>query len=115
MAKAKSKPSRTKKSGDSKLFAFLATFLTIIGFIIAIILRRDDDYVMFYAKQGLVLFILQIIISLASLLPIIGWSIIESILWIIFLVVWVISWINALSGEKRDTWLIGRYSKRINL
>jgi len=105
----------SKKQDDKKLFAFLATFLTIIGFVIAILVKKDDDYVMFYAKQGLVLFILQIIIWAAGLVLFFISFIVEPVLWVLFVLVWVMTWINALSGEKRDTWLIGRYAKRIKL
>ena len=106
---------RKKDTGDSKLFAFLATFLTIIGFIIALVAKRDDEYVMFYAKQGLVLFIIQIIISILSTIPLLGWFLIGPVLWILFIVIWIMSWINALSGEMRDTWLIGTYAEKIKL
>ena len=106
--------SKKQEETDRKLFAFLATFLTIIGFIIALLVKRDDDYVMFYAKQGLVLFIIQIIAHVASWLPLIGW-LASTILWFFFLIVWVLAWINAISGEKRDTWLISNYAKKIKI
>jgi hypothetical protein len=36
------------KKDDSTIYAFLATILSIVGFIIAIIAKRDDKYVMYY-------------------------------------------------------------------
>ena len=36
------------KKDDSTIYAFLATILSIIGFIIAIIAKKDDKYVMYY-------------------------------------------------------------------
>ena len=53
MAK-KSIKKQSKKSGDFKTQAFVATFLSIIGFVIAIVSWRKDNYVMFYAKQSLI-------------------------------------------------------------
>ena len=50
-----------KKEDDGKLFAFLAVLLSILGFIIALLAKKDNKYVMFYAKQSLVLFIAFII------------------------------------------------------
>jgi len=99
--------------GDRKLFAFLASFFTIIGFIIALIIKREDKYIMFYAKQGLVLFILQVIIGALSIIPLIGWF--NSILWIFWIILWIITWINALSGNEKDTFIIGDLAKKINL
>ena len=42
---------------DSKLFAFLAVLLSVVGFIIALIAKKDNKYVIFYAKQSLILFV----------------------------------------------------------
>ena len=109
------KKTKTNKQSDSKLFAFLATFLTIIGFIIALIFKRDDTYVMFYAKQGLVLFIFQIIIGIVGAIPFVGWFFLGPLLWILFIIIWIMAWINALSGKKKDTWLIGELAKKIRL
>jgi len=102
-------------SNESQLFAFLATFLTIIGFIIALVAKRDDKYVMFYAKQGLVLFIIQIIISIVDGIPFLGGFLFEPILWILFIVAWFIAWANALSGKMKNTWLIGKFAKKIKI
>ncbi|MEK6817360.1 MAG: hypothetical protein AABX80_01030, partial [Nanoarchaeota archaeon] len=96
---------------DKIIFAWLATFFTIIGFLIAILLKKDDKYVMFYAKQGLILFIGQIIIWLLS--GIFGW--IKYPLWIFLAILWAMAWINALSGEQKNTWLIGDLAEKIKL
>ena len=102
---------RVKKEDDKKLFAFLASFFTIIGFIIAIILWKKDRYVMFYAKQGLVLFIGQIII--AVLTPVL--FLLTSVLWVFWIILWAVTWINALSGKLKDTIIIGDLAKKISL
>ena len=112
MSKAKIKTKKDEEN-ERKLFAFLATFLTIIGFLIALIAKPKDKYVMFYAKQSLVLFIILIIAEGSSKLPLIG-DFTSIILWILFIVVWILSWVNALSGEMRDTWLISYFSNKIN-
>lgn len=111
---AKKKTTKKAIDGETKLFAFLATFLTIIGFVIALLIRRDDQYVMFYAKQGLVLFIIQIITYVVAMIPLIGW-IVGPILWILFFIIWIIAWINALSGEMRNTFIIGDLAEKIKL
>jgi len=108
------KKQKSKDMSEAKLFAFIATFLTIIGFIIALLTRKDDEYVMFYAKQGLVLFIIQVISSIVAAIPFFGWFL-GPVLWIFFIIIWILAWINALSGEKRDTFLIGEFAKKIKL
>ena len=57
----------------SKGWAFLAVFLGIIGFVLAIVLKPKDKYIMFYAKQSLVLVIASVILSVVSWVPILGW------------------------------------------
>ena len=103
-----------KIDSETKLFAFLATFLTIIGFIIALFVRRDDAYVMFYAKQGLILFIIQIIASFLGIFPLIGWFM-SGVIWVLFVILWIMAWINSLSGEMKNTWIIGNLAEKIKL
>jgi uncharacterized membrane protein len=117
MAK-KAKESVDSGKDDTKLFAFLATFLSIVGFIIALVAKKNDDYVMFYAKQSLVLFIASVIVSIAQwillFIPIIGWT----IMWVLQVgvaILWIISWLYALSGEKKEVPLVGKYARNIKL
>lgn len=115
---AKRKIEKIDKKKDEKLYAFLATFLSIIGFIIALVARRDNKYVMFYAKQSLIVFIVSLIAGILasafSILPIIGW-IIHFALNIIVLLIWIMSWLNALSGEQREVPIVGHYGRKIDL
>ncbi len=100
MAKRKTK----KISQESKTRAFLATFLSVVGFLIAIILWRKDKYVMFHAKQSLSVFLISIIFNLVGtvliLLPFFGYFL-NFILSIGVMLIWFLSWINALNAEKK--------------
>ena len=108
--KKKQEKKPIKKEDDSKLFAFLATFLSVLGFIIALLAKKDDKYVMFYAKQSLVIFIAWIVAAVVSFIPIVGW-----IVNLFVLVLWIFSWIYALSGKEKETPIIGQFAKSINL
>lgn len=112
---AKKKVKGERKQDDSKLFAFLAVFFTIIGFIIAILVKRENKYVMFYAKQGLVLFIGQIAIGILSAIPILGWFILGPLLWIFWFIIWIIAWVNAISGQMKQTPIIHLIAEKIKL
>ena len=76
MEKKRKKEKSNEDVNNSKLFAFLAVLLSIIGFIIALITKRDDKYVMFYAKQSLVLFIACVIVwaiqGITDWIPVLG-------------------------------------------
>jgi uncharacterized membrane protein len=106
------------KKEDSKLYAFVATFLSVVGFLIAILTWRKNKYVIFYAKQSLIIFIIAVGASIISgvlgWIPVIGW-IISTGLNIIVFIIWLLSWINALSGKKKDMPVIGMYAKKIDL
>ncbi len=99
---------------DSKLFAFLAVLLSIIGFIIALLAKKEDKYVIFYAKQSLVIFIAFLIAGAVGIVPIIGW-IASPILSIIVFVLWIIALVYSLSGELKETPIIGEYARQINI
>ncbi len=103
---------------DGKVFAFLATFLSIIGFIIVLLVKKDNKYAMFYAKQGLVLFIAAVVVGVAGwvliFIPVLGW-LAMIVLQLLMTVLWFISWIYALSGEEKEIPLIGQYAKQIKI
>ena len=105
-----------KLSGDSKLFAFLGIFLTIIGFLIVFLARKNDKYAMYYAKQGLVLFIAWVMVSVIGwVIPVLGWFVILPLGGLVLFVFWIIGIVNALSGNEKPLPLIGKYGARIKL
>ena len=110
----KERSDKNNLSNDNKILGFITTFLSIVGFILALLLWKDNDYVMFYAKQSLAIFIVVIIGYGASLIPIIG-LVIGSIVYLIFILFWILSWVFALSGEKRDVFFIGEYAKMLKV
>lgn len=111
-------PKKRGKEDDKILFAFLAAFLSIIGFIIALIVKRDNDYIMFYAKQSLVIFVIGcvagVLMNFFLFIPIIG-QIIGFALWILVVFVWVLSWVYALSDKKKNIPIISYFSEKIDL
>ena len=106
------------KEKDSKLIVFLITFLSIVGFIIYLLVQKKDEYTKFYAKQSLVVFIAAVIAGIIGWtvmwIPVLGW-IIKGGLNIVILVLWVLSWVYALSGNMKEVPLIGHYSRNISL
>lgn len=101
---------RKKDTDESRVFAWLATFFLIVGFIIALIVKRDDKYVMYYAKQGLVLFFGFVIGSTIQFIPIVG-----QLFMAFMIVLWVMAWINAISGQKRKTWIVQDIADKIKI
>jgi uncharacterized membrane protein len=120
---------------DSKTFAALCAALTWIGFIIAIVAKKDDSYVMYYGKQGLALTILVLILGAISftiglvitvLMFIPGVNIIVGLLSLLliplYLIVmlaiialWILGIVNALSGQKKSLPLVGMIADKLPL
>ena len=105
---------QVSKEDDSKLFAFLATFLGIIGFIIALVAKKENKYVMFYAKQSLVIFIAYVIAWIIFMIPVIGWFLIGPLAYLFVTIMWIISWVYALSGQEKEVPIIGQYAQKFN-
>jgi len=100
---------------NGKLWAFLAYLLGIIGFIIVLLAQKENKFAMYHAKQSLGLFIAAIVLSVAAMVPFIGWFLIGPIGMLVIIVLWVIGMINALTGKATALPLIGSYAEKINL
>ena len=56
------------------LIPFELLYLTpLTYFIIAPIVKKDDKYVIFYAKQSLIVFLVYVIAAVVIIIPVIGW------------------------------------------
>ncbi|MEK6945200.1 MAG: hypothetical protein AABW63_00200 [Nanoarchaeota archaeon] len=104
----------SKKQNDEKLFAFIATFLSILGFIIALLTKKENKYVMFYARQSLLIFIVFIVSGVSALIPVVG-GFAKAVLSIAGTILWIFSWVYALSGEMKEIPLIGQYQEDIKI
>ena len=84
---------------DGKTIAIVA-HLTIIGFIIALIMNSSNktEFGSFYIRQTLGIFLL----SLVWIIPVIGW-----IAGLLVFVLWIISLVGALGGNKKPVFLLG--------
>ena len=106
-----------QQQSDDKMWGFLAVFLGLLGFLIVLLTKKDSKYAMFYAKQSLVLVISYVAVWIAGFvflfIPFIGW-LISLVLWIGIAVLWIISWVNALSGEMKPTPILGGLAEKFN-
>ena len=86
----------------------IVTYITWIGFLIAIIFCKDknDPLTKFHLNQSLVIHIGLIIASVIAIIPIIGW-IVGGIAWVILFVDWIIGLVGAIQGAEKKAPLIG--------
>lgn len=104
-----------KEVEEGKIYAFLGIFLTVIGFVIVLLTKKDNEYAMFYAKQGLVLFIAYVVVAIINWLPLpfLNWFI--WVLWILLFILWIMGIVYAFSGEEKDIPVIGPLAKNFKI
>jgi len=99
-------PPKAAGKDDERLIAALAYII----FFLPMIVKRDSDFAMFHAKQGLVLLLVSVIGSfILGFIPIIGWMILPLFSLAVF-ILGVMGFINALNGKQVELPLIGSYA-----
>jgi len=85
---------------DGKNIAIIA-HITLIGWIIALVMNSNNknEFGSFYIRQVLGIIIIAIVTGFIPLINIFGW--------ILCLVLWLMSLIGALNGEKKPIFLLG--------
>lgn len=94
----------TNSGMDEKTLGMLS-YLTLIGFIVVLVIRKDKtEYTSFHLRQMAGLIALQIGVALLSVImsSISGWfSIIASAMYFGVFILWLISFLGAVNEEKR--------------
>lgn len=101
-------------SDSKKKNTGMAILAYIIFFIPLLTDAKDDPFVKFHVKQGLVLLLLVVAGWFVGIIPVIGW-IIALILPIVEIVLFIIGIINASKGEEKPLPLIGQFAEKINI
>ncbi|MEM5798050.1 MAG: hypothetical protein QW703_01895 [Candidatus Aenigmatarchaeota archaeon] len=111
MVKKEEKP-KTSKVEEDKFWAAIS-YLWIL-FIFTILLKKDSEYAMYHAKQGLMLFICSLIVMVLSWIPVAGFAILVLGSIAIF-ILFVIGLYNAITGKKEPLPVIGKYGEGIKI
>ncbi len=78
--------------------------------LVPLLAKRDSKFAQFHAKQGLVLFIIELVASLFWWFPFFG-----QLLMLALIVVSIIGIVKALNGEWWQMPIVHEWSKKINL
>ncbi len=110
-AKEETKIEEPKKEKVSPL-----ALLSYIGILclIPLLVEKQDEFVKFHAKQGLVLFICELGTMLISWFPVIGW-LFGFFFWILWVVLSITGIINVASGKKTPLPIIGQFADRFKI
>jgi len=91
------------------------TGMAILGYILFFIPlltdAKDDPFVKYHVKQGLLLWIIAIASVVIGVIPILGW-IIALIVPLVVFVLAILGIINAANGEMKPVPLVGQYAEQ---
>lgn len=93
---------------EEKIFAALG-YVWILCFV-PLLLKQDSEFAKFHGKQGLMLFIIEIIGSFIFWIPFIGW-----ILGLIVLILAILGIIKSLRGEYYEVPVARALVEKLNL
>ena len=98
----------SKETNAIALFSYLGILL-----VIPLLVAKDDPFVKFHVKQGLVLLIAFILVGVFTVVPIIGWILgpLASIALLIFAIIGIV---NVLKGEEKELPIIGEFGDKFN-
>ena len=106
---AQEKNSRDQKDIDEHRLLAALSYVWVLCFI-PLILKRNSKFAQFHAKQGLVLFIIEVIGTVVFPIPIIGW-----LLFILVVLMAILGAKAALDGEYWEMPFFARLVKKLNL
>jgi uncharacterized membrane protein len=104
----KEKKSLDKDIEENKLIAALS-YVWILC-LVPLLTKRKSKFAQFHAKQGLILFAIEVFASFIMLFPVVG-----QLIALVLLVISVVGFVKALSGEWWKIPYIYEWSKKINL
>lgn len=91
---------------DSKTTG-IVSYLTIIGWVVALAAGDKSEYSKFHINQSLVLFIGFVIANVVGYLPVPFMGLISWALGIFVFVLWIMAFIGACQGQEKEAPLIG--------
>ena len=102
----------TKELKEGKIYGFIA-YLWILC-LIPILLKKDNKFAMFHAKQGLILFICEIGLTIIGIIPLLG-QLVSTIGLLACAILSLIGMIQALMGNQWKMPVLGEYAEKITI
>ena len=103
----------TKKASAASKNTGMAVVAYILFFVPLLTDAKNDAFVKFHVKQGLVLFIAWVAIYILSMIPVL--ALLSLPLYIVMFVFWIMGIMNAVNGKTEKLPVIGQYADRFNI
>lgn len=104
----------TAPAAEPKHHTLMAVVCYLLFFVPLLTDAKNDPFVKFHVKQGLVFFIACVASAIFTRLPIIGWILMLP-LNVFLIIVWLMGIYNALTGKQKHLPLIGEYGDSFQL
>ena len=107
------KEQQVEASGSSENVYAVLSYLWILC-LVPILMKKEDEFVRFHARQGLMLFIIEIAVAIIGIVPLLG-PLVYVLGIFICGVLSVIGIIQVLMGNKWSIPVIGEWAEKIQL
>ncbi len=104
----------TEEKKESKEQNNMIAILSYIGilFVIPLLVEKDNDFVQYHAKQGMTLFIAEIVTMFIAWIPILGW-LVGFLAWILWFILAIVGIVNVVNGKKKPLPIIGGLASKL--
>ncbi|MDP3728229.1 MAG: hypothetical protein Q8R18_02125 [bacterium] len=105
---------KERVTDENKTWGFIGS-IPLIGFIIVLLAKKEDKYAMYYAKHGLIIFIVGVILNLIGKIGLdLFWyiAVLGEITLVILLVMLIIA---AFSGEQKKFLVLTDLANKIKI
>ena len=106
------KKTQGKAVSSDNVYAILA-YLWILC-LIPVLMKKEDEFVKFHTRQGLMLFIVEIAVGIIAIIPFIG-PLVYMVGYLICGVLSIIGIVQVLKGNKWNMPVIGEWADKINI
>jgi uncharacterized membrane protein len=97
---------------DNKVISAIG-YLGIL-FLVPLLMKKDSKFATFHAKQALILFVVEVLLSFVNIVPFLG-QIIWALGMIVCVLVSLLALIQTLNGKAWEIPYISEYAKKINI
>ena len=98
---------------EGKIWAFIGYWWILI--LVPLLAKKDNKFALFHGKQGMVLFVFEVIIWILSYIPVIGWFIIGPIGSIICIILAIVGMVKSLQGKYWKMPVLGDIAEKIKI
>jgi len=104
------RPAPAPSAADNKKLMAALSYLGILFLVPLLTDAKKDEYVKFHIRQGIALFIVDVIASFIAWMPYVG-----SLIGLALLVVSVFGFVKAYQGVRWEMPVVGPYAKQIKI